>query len=578
MASALPIDVPVTRPKLAAQWWGVLVELAKSRSLALPPWDESAADGQGVTSYADHLSVPVELQCRVTAALLKVEFIDNLAQRHVLPRFVQQFPIAFARRHEAVVVHAGAGSLQLVMASLKSWHLLDVVRRMLDANIQPAFAAADDVQRSINTAYQQQSGQVQNLIESLDTETLEAAGRLTSAEDLLDVANRPPVIKLVNLVLFEAVQAGASDIHVQPFETRVAVRLRIDGVLFEAFDVPKDMQEEVISRIKILGKMNIAEKRLPQDGRATVQVADRLIDLRIASLPSSHGERIVIRLLDKSARLYTLTELGMDGHTLAQFREIIHLEHGLVLVTGPTGSGKSTTLYAALQEINTKDFNVVTLEDPIEYQLDGISQTQINVKKGLTFATGLRNVLRQDPDIIMLGEIRDQETAVMAIQSALTGHLVFSTLHTNDAASAVTRMLDLGIEPYLLSSSLLSVMAQRLVRKVCSKCGVERSVTDDERKLLAEIPATASISSIKTGDGCESCRQSGYRGRVGIFELLTVNDAVREHIQSRANATDVRQQAVNAGMRLLREDGLLKIAVGATTPAEVQRVTVRASM
>jgi general secretion pathway protein E len=578
MASALPVDRSEEVPRLAERWWRGLVELAREKKLVLPQLDDNSLDGQSVTAFADHLSVPVELQCRATAELLGVDFIENVAQRHVLPRFVQQFPIAFARRHEAVVVHAGAGNLQLVMASLKSWHLLDVTRRLLDADVQPAFAKAEDIQKAINTAYQQQSGQVQNLIESLDTETLEAAGRLTSAEDLLDVANRPPVIKLVNLVLFEAVQAGASDIHVQPFETRVAVRLRIDGVLFEAFDVPKDMQEEVISRIKILGKMNIAEKRLPQDGRATVQVADRLIDLRIASLPSSHGERIVIRLLDKSARLYTLTELGMDGATLAQFREIIHLEHGLVLVTGPTGSGKSTTLYAALQEINTKDFNVVTLEDPIEYQLDGISQTQINTKKGLTFATGLRNVLRQDPDIIMLGEIRDQETAVMAIQSALTGHLVFSTLHTNDAASAVTRMLDLGIEPYLLSSSLLSVMAQRLVRKVCKECRVERPLTDDERKLLAELPATARLASIKTGDGCDCCRQSGYRGRVGVFELLTVNDAVRDHIQSRANATDVRQQAVNAGMRLLREDGLEKIAAGLTTPAEVQRVTVRATM
>jgi general secretion pathway protein E len=577
MASALPIaPADVSGIGFSARWWQAVVELAKARSFALP--DLEAGSEGSVLARADQFSVPAELRCRALAQVLDVEFIDNLAQRHVLPRFVQQFPIAFARRHEAVVVNAGAGQLQLVMSTLKSWHLLDTVRRILDPAIQPAFAAADDVQRTINTAYQQQSGQVQNLIESLDADTMEAASRLSSAEDLLDVANRPPVIKLVNLMLFEAVQAGASDIHVQPFETRVAVRLRIDGVLFDAFDIPKDMQEEVISRIKILGKMNIAEKRLPQDGRATVQVADRLIDLRVASLPSSHGERVVIRLLDKSARLYTLTELGMDAATLVKFQEMIHLEHGLVLVTGPTGSGKSTTLYAALQEINTKDFNVVTLEDPIEYQLDGISQTQINVKKGMTFATGLRNVLRQDPDIIMLGEIRDQETAVMAIQSALTGHLVFSTLHTNDAASAVTRMLDLGIEPYLLSSSLLSVMAQRLVRKVCQRCLQERDVTDDERKLLAESDATAAIRAIKTGDGCEHCRQSGYRGRVGIFELLNVDDAVRDGIQSRANATEIRDRAVRAGMRLLREDGLLKIASGMTTPGEVQRVTVRATM
>lgn len=577
MASALPLpSLEMPSESIDSRWWRAVVAIAKSRSIAIPDLEPIAE--QTALARADQLAVSAELRCRALAEVLDAEFIENLAQRHVLPRFVQQFPIAFARRHEAVVVHAGAGHLQLVMASLKSWHLLDTVRRILDPGIQPAFATTDEVQRSINTAYQQQSGQVQNLIESLDSDTLEAASRLTSAEDLLDVANRPPVIKLVNLMLFEAVQAGASDIHVQPFETRVAVRLRIDGVLFEAFDIPKDMQEEVISRVKILGKMNIAEKRLPQDGRATVQVADRLIDLRIASLPSSHGERVVIRLLDKSARLYTLTELGMDAATLAKFQDVIHLEHGLILVTGPTGSGKSTTLYAALQEINTKDFNVVTLEDPIEYQLDGISQTQINVKKGMTFATGLRNVLRQDPDIIMLGEIRDQETAIMAIQSALTGHLVFSTLHTNDAASAVTRMLDLGIEPYLLSSSLLSVMAQRLVRKVCQRCLQEREVDRDERKLLDESDATSSITSIRMGEGCEHCRQSGYRGRVGIFELLNVDDAVRDGIQSRANATEIRDRAVRAGMRSLRDDGLLKIASGMTTPGEVQRVTVRSKM
>lgn len=574
MASTLPLQSSDSSwGGFAARWWHELVAIAQTRQIAIPPWDGSA--DESAVACADQLAISGELRCRALARVLGAEFIENLAQRHVLPKFVQQFPIAFARRHEAVVVSAGGGQVQLVLGSLQSWHLLDTVRKLIDSSIQPAFAPPDEIQRAINTAYQQQSGQVQNLIDSLDAETMEAASRLSSAEDLLDVANRPPVIKLVNLMLFEAVQAGASDIHVQPFETRVAVRLRIDGVLFDAFDIPKDMQEEVISRIKILGKMNIAEKRLPQDGRATVQVADRLIDLRIASLPSSHGERVVIRLLDKSARLYTLTELGMDGATLAKFQDVIHLEHGLILVTGPTGSGKSTTLYAALQEINTRDFNVVTLEDPIEYQLDGISQTQINVKKGMTFATGLRNVLRQDPDIIMLGEIRDEETAVMAIQSALTGHLVFSTLHTNDAASAVTRMLDLGIEPYLLSSSLLSVMAQRLVRKVCQHCLQERDITEDERRLLTECEATSSIGTIRSGDGCEHCRQSGYRGRVGIFELLNVDDAVRDGIQNRTNATDIRERAVRAGMRSLRDDGLLKIASGMTTPGEVQRVTVR---
>src|SRR5258706_4051078 len=309
-------------------------------------------------------------------------------------------------------------------------------------------------------------GQAQDFIEKLDrAEVLDEVANIASREDLLDNASRAPVIKLVNLILFEAVKSNASDVHVQPYEDRLMVRTRIDGVLYDAFSLPKNIQEEVISRVKVMGRMNIAEKRLSQDGRATVQVGERNIDLRIASLPTSYGERIVIRLLDKSTRLYSLPEIGMDERTLGRFGQLINVEHGLILVTGPTGSGKSTTLYSVLRQLNSKEKNILTLEDPIEYQLDGISQTQVSDKKGMTFASGLRSVLRQDPDIIMVGEIRDLDTATMAIQSSLTGHLVFSTLHTNDAASAVTRLLDLGIEPYLVASSVVGVLAQRLVRR-----------------------------------------------------------------------------------------------------------------
>ncbi|MEM8736402.1 MAG: GspE/PulE family protein, partial [Planctomycetota bacterium] len=303
-------------------------------------------------------------------------------------------------------------------------------------------------------------------------------------------------------------------------------------------------------------KMNIAERRLPQDGRATVKVGDRTIDLRLASMPTNYGERMVIRLLDKSARLYELTELGMDDFTLEQFRKLINVEHGLILVTGPTGSGKSTTLYAALQQLDTRRRNAVTLEDPIEYQLDGISQTQINTKKGMTFASGLRSVLRQDPDIIMVGEIRDEETAVMAVQAALTGHLVFSTLHTNDAASAVTRMLDLGIEPYLVASSVLGVLAQRLLRRVCDTC-------KGDSALVAS---------------CERCRGTGYRGREGIYELLMVNDEIRGQVQSHAHSAEIRETGTRHGMRLLRDSGQLKVEQGLTSMEEVERVTMRSEM
>jgi len=370
---------------------------------------------------------------------------------------------------------------------------------------------------------------------------------------------------MVNRMLLDAIQQRASDVHLQPYEDRMAVRMRVDGVLSDVKYLPKSIQEEVISRLKVAGQMNIAEKRLPQDGRATVSVGDRVIDLRLASMPTSHGERVVVRLLDKSARLYRLAEIGMEGDTLDRFRSVIHIEHGLILVTGPTGSGKSTTLYAALQELDTTQRNAVTLEDPIEYQLDGISQTQINTKKGMTFASGMRSVLRQDPDIIMVGEIRDHETAVMAVQAALTGHLVFSTLHTNDAASAVTRLLDLGIEPYLVSSSVLAVMAQRLVRRVCRECNGEP----------AARPATDSATEVPR---CSNCRGTGYRGREGIYELMLVDDKVRDLIQQRAHASAIRDAGVAAGMRLLRESGMSKVDRGITTREEIDRVTMRTAL
>jgi type II secretory ATPase GspE/PulE/Tfp pilus assembly ATPase PilB-like protein len=342
--------------------------------------------------------------------------------------------------------------------------------------------------------------------------------------------------------------------------------------LYDAFSIPKNTQEEVISRIKVMGRMNIAEKRLPQDGRATVQVGDRAIDLRIATLPTTFGERAVIRLLDKGTRLYSAAELGMSPATLARFRRLIAREHGIILATGPTGSGKTTTLYAALRDIDRKGQNILTLEDPIEYRLEGISQTQVSDKKGMTFASGLRSVLRQDPDIIMVGEIRDHETAVMAIQSALTGHLVLSTLHTNDAASAVTRLLDLGIEPYLLASSLIGVVAQRLVRRVCAACAGAGNPSAQE---LAQLGLQRSdANSVRKGTGCAVCRRTGYRGRVGLFELLVVDDALRRQIELRAASADIKAAAISGGMSTLRHDGVAKILAGSTTIEEVIRVTM----
>ncbi|MEM1071125.1 MAG: GspE/PulE family protein, partial [Planctomycetota bacterium] len=437
----------------------------------------------------------------------------------------------------------------------------DVIGRVLQVPLFAERVSQEELDAVVDRAYEEKVN-AENQLQVADAVSLEELFSPGTAkhDDLLESDSLGPVVQLVNSLLLDAIQRRASDVHLQPFEETMVVRMRVDGVLNEVRQISKDMQEEVVSRLKVAGQMNIAEKRLPQDGRATVCVGKRVIDLRLASMPTSYGERVVVRLLDKSARLYCLAELGMDTHTLERFAEVIHAEHGLVLVTGPTGSGKSTTLYAALQELDTDSRNAVTLEDPIEYQLDGISQTQINTKKGMTFASGLRSVLRQDPDIIMLGEIRDEETAMMAVQSSLTGHLVFSTLHTNDAASAITRMLDLGIEPYLVSSSVLAVLAQRLVRRSCQSCG-----SNDHK-------------SSRVNTSCKDCGGTGYRGREVICELLVIDDAVRELVQNRANATAIRDAGLAAGMTLLRDVGLQKVQQGITTMEEIERVTMRSAL
>ena len=498
---------------------------------------------------------------------------NSLAELRPSAQFVEQIPIGFARQHLMLGMASGNNTLIVALGSSAGWRQLDVVSRYLKRPVSAIFAPEETVRTAINAAYALRSGQTQKLLETMSLdEVLKEVERLDSREDLLDTSGRAPVIKLVNMILFDAVTGSASDIHIQPQEERLVVRYRIDGVLFDAFEVPKHLQEETVSRVKVIGRMNIAEKRLPQDGRATVEIGDRLVDLRIASMPTSYGERIVIRLLDKSVRLYTLEELGFDPATLGAFRRLIRMEHGLILLTGPTGSGKSTTLYSALREINSRENNVLTLEDPIEYQIDGISQTQINTKKGMTFASGLRSVLRQDPDVIMLGEIRDHETAVMAIQSALTGHLVFSTLHTNDAASAVTRLLDLGIEPYLVASSLMGVQAQRLVRRICPQCGHDYQPSTEEHLRLG-IAAWPS-GTARRGDGCKACRGTGYRGRFVISELLVTTDEIREQIQNRANASQILEVAMKNNMRLMRDDGIQKIIAGHTTFDEVAKVTV----
>ncbi|MEO1524025.1 MAG: ATPase, T2SS/T4P/T4SS family [Planctomycetota bacterium] len=523
------------------------------------------------------------------AELLELPVCEDLSDREASRWFLSRISIAHARQHRVIGLTGDSDNeIWLAIDSMRGYQHADIIARALSqtpgggvlpmrVRLLPATRTA--IERSINSAYSDQSSRAQSVIDSLDRDQVlgEVAG-LAPKEDLLDTEGRAPIIRLVNHLLFDAVKSGASDVHIQPYEDRLMVRQRIDGVLFDSFEIPKAVQEEVLSRVKVLGKMNIAEKRLPQDGRATVQLGERTVDLRIASLPTSHNERIVIRLLDKSARLYTLGELGMPDHDLTRLRKLITRDHGLILVTGPTGSGKSTTLYGALQEIDSEELNVLTLEDPIEYQLEGISQTQINEKKGMTFASGMRSVLRQDPDIIMVGEIRDGETAMMGIQASLTGHLVFSTLHTNDASSAVTRLLDLGIEPYLVSSSLVASLAQRLVRKLCEDCKRPRrggdSVPPIPPGLLESRGLVASeMTGVYEPTGCDRCRGTGFRGRIGLFELLVLDDACRDLVQSRANASAIREAGLKSGMQLLSMDGLMKVHQGVTTLDEVLRVT-----
>ncbi|BCO09783.1 type II secretion system protein GspE [Desulfolithobacter dissulfuricans] len=507
---------------------------------------------------------------------------SGLEIKHSLPQdldhfFVDRIPIQFLKKYKMIPVATREESFIAIGEPLY-FQQLDDLQRILDWEGVPTFLAPqEEIFVAINRAYDLGRDSADQVMQDMDAEDPEAIlSEIEETADLLDDTSDAPVIKLVNLMLSQAVRDNASDIHIEPFKDRVKIRKRVDGILYDMFSPPKHVQAKLISRIKIMARMDIAERRLPQDGRIEIRIADRNIDLRVSTLPTAFGERVVMRLLDKSNVLLSLEQLGMSRRDLDTFMELIKAPHGILLVTGPTGSGKTTTLYSALSILNRPDVNIITVEDPIEYQINGISQMQVNPKIDLTFANGLRTIVRQDPDIILVGEIRDLETAEIAIQAALTGHLVFSTLHTNDAASAVTRLIDMGLEPFLVSSSVNAILAQRLVRKICPNCKEAYRPSPEYLDRAGLTSDNFKDQVLYRGRGCPECFNTGYQGRVGIFELMVLDDTLKSLILTTSDAGQIRNQAIASratGMHTLRQDGLRKVLEGITTLEEVFRVT-----
>jgi general secretion pathway protein E len=489
-----------------------------------------------------------------------------------VPFVLETISTRFIRENRIIPIELKNNVLKVIMANPDDSEIIDAVRVAIEGDVVVFTGDSKLIDEHIAKFYGQESQNINRIIEGIEDETIDF---LKEGEEdighLKDLAAEAPIIKLVNLLITRAVEGRASYIHIEPFEDDIKIRYRIDGVLNDIESAPKRLQAAMVSRIKIMAKLNIAERRLPQDGRIRLRVGEREIDLRVSTIPILHGESVVMRILDKESIVIDLDSLGFKPATLQLFHQLIRKPNGIVLVTGPTGSGKTTTLYGALDKINSPDKKIITVEDPVEYQLKGVNQIQVKPQIGLNFASTLRHIVRQDPDVIMIGEVRDLETAEIAIQSALTGHLVFSTLHTNDAPSAITRLLDMGVETFLLSSTVRGILAQRLVRIICPACKeVDQSEDRTQDLLMLGLPGDTILY---RGRGCDRCTYTGFRGRMGIFELLPVNDDIRPLVLRRADANEIRSAARACGMRTLLEDGLTKITEGLTTLGEVLRVT-----
>jgi general secretion pathway protein E len=486
--------------------------------------------------------------------------------------FVRTLPYHFARAKGVIAARRLPDAVELWVRPGVTAGAISEARRVLGAPVRTLMLAPELFERRLAQLYTSDAGGAEGLIDDLSdhVDLKSLAEGLPEVTDLLDTEDDAPVIRFINALLTQALRERASDVHIEAFEGRSLVRLRIDGTLRDVLEPPRALHAALVSRVKVMASLDIAEKRLPQDGRITLRIAGRPVDVRVSTLPTGHGERVVLRLLDKQQGRLDLGSLGMSDETRARIDHLVRQAHGIVLVTGPTGSGKTTTLYAALSQLDAGKQNIMTVEDPIEYDLDGIGQTQVNPAIEMTFARALRAILRQDPDVVMIGEIRDLETARIAVQASLTGHLVLATLHTNDSAGAVTRLIDMGVEPFLLASTVLGVLAQRLVRKLCPDCRKPGVLSAAERDA---VPAHLRDRPVYTAAGCPQCKGSGYRGRSGIYELLTVDEEMRRLIHDAAAESALRERAIARGMMMLRDDGLRWVERGETTVAEVLRVS-----
>ncbi len=568
-----------SRPKHARPYLGEI--LVRNFGLETVQLEQALEKQQNQGTRLGEICVSLGLSKEETIAKalscqLKLPFLEHIPLDRIHEGLTDRIPISFAKLHQLLPLWEENNSITIAVTDPLGYAALDDLQLLFKKPIHIMIVAPAMILQAINQVYEQTAHHhaVQTMVNIQEEDSLDhLLNQIDKPQDLLEADDEAPIIRLVNSMLFQSVKQRASDIHVESYDTELIIRYRIDGLLYKILSLPVRLQPSILSRIKILSCLDIAEKRLPQDGRFAITVAGRSVDIRVSVIPTAHGERAVLRILEKNNTVLDLGEIGLSSELFKKTLQYIHLSHGIILVTGPTGSGKTTTLYAALSRMNGTERNILTIEDPVEYQLPGVGQIQVNPKIDLKFSNGLRSILRQDPDVVMIGEIRDQETAEIAIHASLTGHLVLSTLHTNDAAGALTRLVDMGIEPFLIASSTVAILAQRLLRTICTECRISYQPNREELRQL-RIPESQwnDISKLYRGTGCSACLNTGYRGRTGIFELLSMNDDIRSKTVNREDALRIRKAAIHNGMSTLWAEGIQRVRAGQSTTEEVIRV------